>query len=281
MLYIHDVFYAIWGLLIGLIFSLVGAAGGLLSSVGFISIIGVQNINNVKLMSQILVLTAALVFIPRYFKERRILVKLGLLLGVGTIAGSYIGSTVSSLYLNDTKYFIHLFGILTLIISLQLLWEVYKAKYKKESKGDNSENVEVSNVILNTSTLSFDYGNNKYKIKIWKPVIAGVVVSFVASIFGVGGGFLLVPILTSIFRLPMHIIPATVAVPIIMGVLVSIGNYTRLGARVEFEYFIPVFIGVIVGAFFGPIINKKLNNKVLKAVLAVIIFLIGINYLIK
>ena len=41
----------IWGVLVGFIFSTVGAAGGILASVGLISVLNVQNPNLVKPMA--------------------------------------------------------------------------------------------------------------------------------------------------------------------------------------------------------------------------------------
>ena len=42
-----------WGIVVGLIFSLIGAAGGLLSGFGFISLFHIVEPNSVKIMSQI------------------------------------------------------------------------------------------------------------------------------------------------------------------------------------------------------------------------------------
>jgi len=45
-----------WGGLVGLVFSTVGAAGGILASVGMISVFGIENPNLVKPMAQALTL---------------------------------------------------------------------------------------------------------------------------------------------------------------------------------------------------------------------------------
>jgi len=43
----------------------------------------------------------------------------------------------------------------------------------------------------------------------WSPFLAGFLIAAIAAIFGVGGGFLLVPYMSAMLHMPMHIIPAT------------------------------------------------------------------------
>ncbi|MCR4301365.1 MAG: hypothetical protein NUV51_07120 [Sulfuricaulis sp.] len=61
-----------WGLLVGLVFSLVGAAGGILASFGLISVIGLTDPNMVKPMAQALTLAAPLVAVPAYYRQCRL-----------------------------------------------------------------------------------------------------------------------------------------------------------------------------------------------------------------
>ena len=41
--------------------------------------------------------------------------------------------------------------------------------------------------------------------------MAGAIIAMTAAVFGVGGGFLLVPYMASLLHMPMYIIPATAA----------------------------------------------------------------------
>lgn len=60
-----------WGGLVGLVFSLVGAAGGILASFGLISVLGLTDANQVKPMAQVLTLATPLVAVPSYFRQCR------------------------------------------------------------------------------------------------------------------------------------------------------------------------------------------------------------------
>ncbi len=99
-----------WGFLVGLVFSIVGAAGGILASVGLISVLGVSNVNLVKPMAQMLTLISPIIAVPSYFKQGRLVSALALLLGAGGVAGALIGSTLSLNYLGELSTFCNLDG---------------------------------------------------------------------------------------------------------------------------------------------------------------------------
>ena len=179
-----------WGVLVGAVFSTVGAAGGLLSSFGFITLFGVDTPNDVKLMSQIIVIATTLVFIPRYFKNSALVLPLGILMGSFGILGAITGSTISSKYLNDMSTFLPLFGVLTLAIAIQLYYKAYKS-LKQEAATQKEEDYKIENLHFSLKSISFDLSGKKFSISNIYTALAGFSIAFVASIFGVGGGFYL------------------------------------------------------------------------------------------
>ncbi|MEW9919502.1 TSUP family transporter [Marimonas sp. MJW-29] len=115
-----------WGAFVGIVFSTIGAAGGILASFGLITLFGLVDPNSVKPMAQLLVLAATITFIPGYLRRSRLVLPLGLLLGGGGLVGAYVGSTLSSYYLSDMNTFRPLFGVLTLAIAAQIFWKLYR-----------------------------------------------------------------------------------------------------------------------------------------------------------
>ncbi|HKJ51155.1 MAG TPA: TSUP family transporter, partial [Gammaproteobacteria bacterium] len=91
----------LWGVLVGLVFSTVGAAGGILASVGLISVMGIQDPNLVKPMAQALTLATPLIAVPGYYRQGRVVLSLAFILGAGGILGALVGSTLSATYLTD------------------------------------------------------------------------------------------------------------------------------------------------------------------------------------
>ncbi len=270
-----------WSVLVGIVFSSIGAAGGILTSFGLITLFGIVDPNSVKPMTQLVVLAAALVFVPSYLRWSAVVVPLGLLLGVGGLVGAYVGSTVSTLYLSDMQTFRPLFGILTLAIAGQIVWKMFAQRRQQagaptKPAEPDQRGVELTGIIL--MNLTFRYGGRKFRVPLWSPLVAGVIIAFTASIFGVGGGFLLVPYMATMLGMPMHIIPATAAIAIFMSLAVSITNFLAMGAPVDQCLIVPLMVGVAAGAKIGPLVNKGVPNHWLQAATASIVFGIGLKY---
>lgn len=270
-----------WGVLVGIVFSAIGAAGGILTSFGLISIFGLLEPNSVKPMTQIVVLATALTFVPGYLRRGAIVPTLGLLLGAGGVAGAWAGSTVSSLYLSDMQTFRPLFGLLTLAIALQIGWKLWR-HFQSVRKGTADPakpfSGAVTGKVIRLRCMCFEYAGTRYRVPILSPIIAGALISFVAAVFGVGGGFLLVPYMASMLGMPMHIIPATTAISIFMSLAVSVGNFVSLGAPLHWDLLTPLIIGAIAGALLGPQINKRLPNTWLQAGMLLVVAGIGLTY---
>ena len=263
-----------WGVLTGMVFSTIGAAGGILTSFGLISLFGVMDPNSVKPMTQIVTLATGLLFLRSYLRSRSMVVPLGMLLGLGGLAGAWAGSTLSSVYLADMSSFRPLFAILTLAIAAQITWKLVRGK-----PGACTTCAEVSDLSFTGRALHFSYGEATFRVPVWSPLAAGFGVAFLASIFGVGGGFLLVPYMASVLGLPMFVIPGTAAIAIIMALSVSIGNFVARGAVLDWGLLVPLLIGALAGAMLGPMVNRRARNSWLQAGLAVVLVGIGLKYL--
>lgn len=279
-------FFAIiilWGIFVGIVFSSIGAAGGILASFGLISIIGIADPNSVKPMAQIVTLAAALTFVPGYFRRSDLVWPLGLFLAAGGLLGAWVGSSLSSIYLADMKTFRPLFGGLTLLIGAQLAWRLFGFRNRKISEQSvrrlavASENVR--NLRFSNAALTFSYRWLDYRVPAWSPLLAGFLIAMVAAIFGVGGGFLLVPYMSLLLGLPMHIIPATSGIAIIVSLLASIWNYLSFGAHLEMDALLPLLGGAVLGALAGPFVNRWTKNSSLQAALVLIVVFIGLTYI--
>ncbi|RME14560.1 MAG: sulfite exporter TauE/SafE family protein [Alphaproteobacteria bacterium] len=270
-----------WGLVVGLVFSAIGAAGGILTSFGLITLFGMADPNAVKPMTQIVVLATALTFVPGYLRRGAVVPALGLLLGLGGMAGAWAGSTVSAHFLSDMATFRPLFGVLTLAIAAQIGWKVLR--HLRARRAGSAEPMQafsgaVTHKVLKLGCMCFDYGGTRYRVPILAPIAAGAAISFTAALFGVGGGFLLVPYMAAVLGMPMHIIPATSAIPIFLSLAVSVSNFLNLGARPDWGLLLPLVIGAVLGALIGPQLNRRLPNLWLQAGMAIVIGAIGFKY---
>jgi len=68
-------------------------------------------------------------------------------------------------------------------------------------------------------------------VPLWLLLAWGILVGFVFSTAGAAGGILLVPLMSIVMRLPMHVIAGTSTLAIAIHSVTSIANYARLGLR--------------------------------------------------
>lgn len=285
-----------WAMFVGLIFSTVGAAGGILAGVGHITIFGIPDANMVKPMNQLLVIVSPLIAIPAYWRQQRVVFSLGLLLGLGSIFGAVFGSWFSKNYLPDMGQYQLLFGLLVLFISLRLFYEVTQRFQERRGKIRESSSVFESKLrelprkrengtteeILKTRfllrRLHIFFLGQEFSCSPAGLIMAGFLIAIISATLGVGGGFLLVPFMTSWLQLPMFIVAGTSAFSVLIASLISVGNYLYLGVQVDWLLALIELGGVIVGSLLGPWVSRYMKERWLRFTLAVVLLYIGIGY---
>jgi uncharacterized membrane protein YfcA len=282
-----------WGFLVGLVFSIVGAAGGILASVGLISVLGVSNANLVKPMAQMLTLISPIISVPSYYKQRRLISGLALLLGAGGIAGALIGSTLSVNYLGELRVFKPVFGVFILLIALQLGWQLLRRRSSGTTRAERAASafehlieeggpaytLGVKQLGFSVTRCKLTFGEERFDYNPWVPVVVGAGIAVISSALGVGGGFLLVPFMSMVLGLPMTIVAGTAALAIFISSVTSIGNYVRLGVELDVPLLALMLIGTVAGSLIGPILSKYFREAWFKALLAIILTLISLRYL--
>lgn len=103
-------------------------------------------------------------------------------------------------------------------------------------------------------------------------------IAVLSSTLGVGGGFLLVPFMSIVMRLPMHVIAGTSALAIAIHSVTSIANYVRLGIALDYPMLGILLIGVVAGSAIGPVLSKYLPENALRAFLCLVLVVIGLRY---
>ena len=283
-----------WGVLVGFVFSTVGAAGGILASVGLISVFGIQNPNLVKPMAQALTLVTPLIAVPLYMRQCRVVYSLAVLLGAGGVLGALLGSSLSVSLLSDMQVFKPVFAVLVFFIAAQLAWQLFhhtretteltKTMRAAETfelhvkSGGRLCDVGVECVFFSLRRIVIRFGKEKFSYNPWLPFFTGMGVAVLSSALGVGGGFLLVPFMSIVMRLPMYVIAGTSALAIAIHSITSISNYVRLGVELDYALLGILMLGVVVGSASGPALSKYIPENGLRAFLCLVLVLIGLRY---
>ncbi|OEH86650.1 hypothetical protein BHU72_10390 [Desulfuribacillus stibiiarsenatis] len=175
----------------------------------------------------------------------------------GAVIGAYIGRGFSE------QAFSVFFGILMILISVFLSIDQKHTK----SMGPPSARRRFR-----------DITGKEYKYQFNRSFALGVsfCVGLLSSLFGIGGGALMVPAMIMLFSFPPHIATATSMLVILATSVFGSISHFLLG-NIQWYYVLLLAPGAYVGGVIGAIIAKRLNSKILFAILRLIIFLVALR----
>lgn len=294
---VNPIILILWSIFVGYVFTTIGAAGGILAGVGHITVFGMKKANMIKPMNQMLTVVTPLISTPLYLREKRIVVPAAIALGLGGIAGAFFGSWASSTFLPDLKTYKPFFGVLTLFIAARLWYEstpkfresqqkvkaankVFQDKVKElKAAGKLNELKDIGVKFQQTGIANtFTFGGETFKFNALSPFIIGFLVAIISSSMGVGGGFLLVPYLSSMLGFPMFIVAGTSVLSILVTSAASISNYIAMGSKLDWTMLSFEVVGIVIGTILGAQLSKYVKALYLKVFLAVILTYVGIGY---
>ena len=112
-------------------------------------------------------------------------------------------------------------------------------------------------------------------IPLW---VIGFSVGFIGAIMGIGGGFLLVPALIYIMRVPTAVVVGTSMVL----TLVTMGAATIMHAAtnhlVDVVLELILMVGGVIGAQFGARAGQKIRGEQLRLLLGILVMLVGLRF---
>ena len=112
-------------------------------------------------------------------------------------------------------------------------------------------------------------------IPVW---VIGFIIGFVGAIMGIGGGFLLVPMLIYFLRVPT----ATVIGTSMVLTLVTMASATVMHAAtnhlVDAVLALILMVGGVIGAQFGARTGQKMRGERLRLLLGLLVFAVGLRF---
>ncbi|HEX8358375.1 MAG TPA: sulfite exporter TauE/SafE family protein, partial [Segetibacter sp.] len=121
---------------------------------------------------------------------------------------------------------------------------------------------------------------NGTKEKPWMLVVCGVLIGLVTGFLGAGGGFLLIPVLVILMKLPMKEAIGTslliIALNSLIGFLGDIGCHA-----IDWKFITIVSAIAIAGIFVGSYFNQKVNSDKLKKGFGWFVLIMGIYIIVK
>lgn len=239
------------GFLIGLSLGALGGGGSILAVPALVYAAG-QSPRGATATSLVLVGTASLVGMGTHWRAGRVRVGTGIVFGLAGIGGSVAGSALNRRL--DPDLLLLGFSGLVLIAAWRMLvgcptcTKVGEAHALDEPRSVGGSSVAVAvRARVDVSTVT-------------RVLVAGTAVGFLTGLFGVGGGFVIVPALALVMRLPM---PEAIGTSLLV---IAINSAVALASRmattsIDWATTIPFTIAAIAGVTSGGHIADRLDAK--------------------
>ncbi|MFN2529009.1 MAG: sulfite exporter TauE/SafE family protein [Candidatus Baltobacteraceae bacterium] len=187
-----------------------------------------------------------------YLLGRRVHIKIGLLLAAGGLPGSIVGALLVQRF--SPQIFDLVFGIFLLVVAADLLLNPAK-------RAAQTEHAQRINALKGMS----------YRFSI----VVGFFVGLISSLFGIGGGVIVLPTLLYFSELPAHAISATSHFAIFLtspvGLLTHAFEHSIRPAAIA-----PLLAGGLIGGPLGAQLSLRLRSpalmKIVGAALSIVAF---------
>ncbi len=209
-----------------------------------------------------------------HWRKRAIDIKMGLVLLAGGIAGSFIGVWIFALLkqLGQTDLLISLSYVIFLgSIGFMMLVESLRAIRRAQRGERTSFKKSGQHSWVHGLPLKMRFKSSGLYISAIPPLLIGMMVGILAAIMGVGGGFIMVPAMIYVLRMPTNVVVGTSLFQIIfVAGLVTILHATE-NQTVDFILAMLLLASGVVGAQFGAQAGRRLKAEQLRALLGIMV----------
>jgi len=207
-------------------------------------------------------------------------VKMGLLLLVGGVIGGTLGVQLIKILraMGNADFCIAITYVLMLggvgfYMFFESLSSMRKAKSKSPSKAAPGKPSAYARFMASLPW-QMDFPRSGIRQSALTPLFFGGLVGVLSAIMGVGGGFIMVPVMVYMLRMPMHVVVGTSLFQVLftcinVTIMQSAANHT-----VDFVLALLLLIGSAVGAQIGARLGRHLKGDQLKIYLSGIVLLV-------
>lgn len=282
--YSNDIFFLVGlGGMVGFISGLFGVGGGflmtpLLIMIGIPPVVAAASDSNQ-------IIGAAISGTYAHSRMGNVDFKMAIFLVTGALVGGACGvqiikilqTTGSANFLIKITYVIMLGIIGTFMFNESLRSLLRRPKNAPATEEDSGERPTQNLRIMDIFPGKIRFEKSGLTLSPIVPVLVGAIVGTIASILGVGGGFIMVPVMYYILRMPMRLVVGT---NLFQEVFLCT-NVTFLQAiynhSVDLVLVLVLILGSSIGAQFGARASHKLHADQLRFLLALIVLLVMIK----
>jgi uncharacterized membrane protein YfcA len=110
-------------------------------------------------------------------------------------------------------------------------------------------------------------------------IVLGVFIGFLGTLLGIGGGFILVPALIYLLRVPTNVVIGTSLVQILATMAVATVLHAASDQAVDVVLAIILMVGGVIGAQFGARVGLNIRGDQLRALLGLLVIAVAVRFL--
>jgi uncharacterized protein len=212
--------------------------------------------------------------------------KMGLVLLIGGVLGGTLGvqlvkilrATGNADFVIKITY-VAMLGIIGGYMFLESLQSLKKTPLAEERRPAGEKHPSFYARLITSLPGKISFDKSGIHISFIVPLLLGGLVGILAAIMGVGGGFIMVPIMVYLLRMPMHVVVGTSLFQIFFTCINVTIMQAHINHSVDFILALILLVGSSCGAQVGTRISKRLKGDQIKILLAVIILVVMVQML--
>jgi uncharacterized membrane protein YfcA len=208
--------------------------------------------------------------------------KMGILLLIGGVVGGTGGVQIIKVlrHMGNADFLIQITYVLMLgFVGSYMFLESFQGLRKTQAVRVVPKKESAYARIVNNLPWQTRFEKSGVTLSVLMPLVLGTFVGILAAIMGVGGGFIMVPVMVYLLRMPMHVVVGTSLFQILFTCVDVTIMQAHSNHTVDFILGLLLLIGSTLGAQFGAKISKKLKGDQLKIILASLVLVVMVKML--
>ncbi len=208
--------------------------------------------------------------------------QMGAVLIIGGVVGAIIGVFLLKILreLGQAGLMISLTYVCFLgTIGALMLWESVNAIRRARAGKGGSARRSGQHTWIHGLPFKMRFPRSRLYISVIPPLVIGALVGLLASFLGVGGGFIMVPAMIYLLRMPTNIVIGTSIFQIIFVTAIVTLLHATLNHTLDVMLAFILVIGGVIGGQFGVRAGQKLRGEQLRLLLALMVLGVAIRIL--
>lgn len=216
-----------------------------------------------------------------YLRSGQLDLKLGTVLFSAGIVGSVIGVEVFAM--------LRALGQLDLIISISyvtflgaigglMVMEGVRAIIRTKKGGAATIRRPGQHNWIHGLPFKMRFKRSKLYVSVLPVVALGSSIGFLGTVLGIGGGFIMVPALIYLLRVPTAVVIGTSLYQIVATMGVATVLHAATNQTVDVVLALLLMVGGTIGAQFGAQIGQKMKAEQLRAMLGILVLMVGLRF---